>query len=241
MENAPESFGSSYERAAVGALLALAVALVVGWAFRVRAMRWSVALGRGARRRLPRVGPFLTLIVALSSPALAAERRSPASPGRDVGEVAPPWSATGGVPPPPPLVRTGASASPSVDGAIRARVRSSSQQMSRDADLERARELHPSRGRKDPGGEGRRAGRRSTSVRGAGTLHGGTNETQGEFPTRVVRPGDSLWGIAASIVDETDPAAIARVWPRIYRQNRALIGNDPNLVLPGQVLRLPHA
>lgn len=57
----------------------------------------------------------------------------------------------------------------------------------------------------------------------------------------VVGPGDTLWSLAA---DDLPPgatdAAISRHWQRIYRANRALIGPDPDLILPDQRLRLPR-
>lgn len=56
---------------------------------------------------------------------------------------------------------------------------------------------------------------------------------------RVAR-GDSLWRITARLLGETaDDAAIATAWPELYHQNRAVIGEDPGLILVGQVLTLP--
>jgi nucleoid-associated protein YgaU len=57
----------------------------------------------------------------------------------------------------------------------------------------------------------------------------------------VVRRGDSLWAIAARHLGPgaTD-AEVAAEWPRWYAANRATIGADPDLVLPGQVLRPPE-
>jgi nucleoid-associated protein YgaU len=62
----------------------------------------------------------------------------------------------------------------------------------------------------------------------------------------VVRSGDSLWRIAELILgDRTDGTVsssdIARFWPAVYEANRALIGEDPNLILPGQTLQIPEA
>ena len=58
----------------------------------------------------------------------------------------------------------------------------------------------------------------------------------------VVRPGDSLWSIAA---DRLGPAAaderIAVEWPRWWAANRELIGADPALINPGQRLTPPAA
>lgn len=57
----------------------------------------------------------------------------------------------------------------------------------------------------------------------------------------VVRPGDSLWRIAARLLApggaDPDVAAAARA---LYRANRPTIGPDPDLLLPGQHLRLPR-
>jgi nucleoid-associated protein YgaU len=55
-----------------------------------------------------------------------------------------------------------------------------------------------------------------------------------------VRAGDTLWTLAAV---QLGPLAtdleIAEHWPRWFQVNRAAIGNDPNLLLPGQILRAP--
>ncbi|TDW95490.1 LysM domain-containing protein [Kribbella pratensis] len=62
-------------------------------------------------------------------------------------------------------------------------------------------------------------------------------------PVRVVvRKGDSLWSIAARELGPRATAdAIAARWPDWYATNRQVIGNDPDLILPGQVLRIPPA
>lgn len=56
----------------------------------------------------------------------------------------------------------------------------------------------------------------------------------------VVKRGDSLWSIAARqlgpLASDVD---IARHWPRWYAANREVIGDDPGLIVPGQVLRPP--
>jgi nucleoid-associated protein YgaU len=58
----------------------------------------------------------------------------------------------------------------------------------------------------------------------------------------TVRPGDSLWAIAAhDLPIDADDAAITLRWQRIYRLNRTVVGPCPDLILPGQVLRLPPA
>jgi nucleoid-associated protein YgaU len=50
------------------------------------------------------------------------------------------------------------------------------------------------------------------------------------MPTYEVQPGDTLWGIAQSQCGD------GSVWPKIYHDNRWIIGNNPNLIRPGQVL-----
>ncbi|MEO6886740.1 MAG: LysM peptidoglycan-binding domain-containing protein [Jatrophihabitantaceae bacterium] len=58
--------------------------------------------------------------------------------------------------------------------------------------------------------------------------------------TVTVRPGDSLWTIAARRLGPgAAQAQIAAQWPRWYALNRAVIGTDPGLIRPGQVLQPP--
>jgi len=87
---------------------------------------------------------------------------------------------------------------------------------------------------------------------GGATAPGGaappTRSAGTELPghTYVVRTGDSLWRIAErTLSDRGDgtvtSADIARFWPVVYEANRALIGDDPNLIFPGQTLQMPEA
>lgn len=58
--------------------------------------------------------------------------------------------------------------------------------------------------------------------------------------TVVVRRGDTLWDLAARHLgpgSTTDD--VAEEWPRWYAANRATIGPDPDLILPGQELTVP--
>ncbi|MCF4122396.1 LysM peptidoglycan-binding domain-containing protein [Antribacter sp. KLBMP9083] len=64
----------------------------------------------------------------------------------------------------------------------------------------------------------------------------------GRPPTVVVVPGDTLWEIAAAHLGGSPPAAeIAEAVARWYAGNRAAVGADPDLILPGQTLRAPSA
>jgi nucleoid-associated protein YgaU len=56
----------------------------------------------------------------------------------------------------------------------------------------------------------------------------------------TVRPGDSLWSMAADRLGATPSAArIQAEWPRWYAANRRVIGTDPNLLQPGDRLLVP--
>jgi len=56
----------------------------------------------------------------------------------------------------------------------------------------------------------------------------------------VVRPGESLWSITARCLGPSASAAdIARTWPQLWHANRDAIGPHPDVLLPGQQLRLP--
>jgi hypothetical protein len=58
--------------------------------------------------------------------------------------------------------------------------------------------------------------------------------------TVLVRPGDTLWSLAARDLPADSPdARIAARWHAIYTANRSLIGPDPDVIVPGLRLRLP--
>jgi hypothetical protein len=69
--------------------------------------------------------------------------------------------------------------------------------------------------------------------------------TVGPLGVVVVRPGDTLWSIAATdladrgATESPAPADVAAYWPRVYALNRAVVGPDPAVIEPGQRLRLP--
>lgn len=83
-----------------------------------------------------------------------------------------------------------------------------------------------------PGGRGRPA-----AVRAA---------PPGRDLTVVVSSGDTLWALAARSLtggaegaEGAGPAAIDRRWRALYRANADRIGPDPDLIRPGQRLRVP--
>ncbi|GAB6936612.1 LysM peptidoglycan-binding domain-containing protein [Isoptericola variabilis] len=58
--------------------------------------------------------------------------------------------------------------------------------------------------------------------------------------TRVVLRGDTLWDIAArSLGGSPTDAEVLREVTRWHAENRDVIGADPDLLLPGQILRAP--
>jgi hypothetical protein len=63
----------------------------------------------------------------------------------------------------------------------------------------------------------------------------------GAVPRRevVVRPGDSLWSIAESLLGPgADDSEVTAAWHRLHRANRSRVG-DPDLIRPGQHLVVP--
>jgi hypothetical protein len=56
----------------------------------------------------------------------------------------------------------------------------------------------------------------------------------------IVRPGDTLWQIAARHLGPAPTEAqVAADWPRWYAANRSVIGDDPGFITPGTVLQAP--
>ncbi len=57
----------------------------------------------------------------------------------------------------------------------------------------------------------------------------------------TVRPGDSLWSIAAADLDPSaDTEDIDAAWRELYAANREVIGSDPDLIRPGLDLEQPE-
>jgi nucleoid-associated protein YgaU len=84
----------------------------------------------------------------------------------------------------------------------------------------------------------RRVGVPDRPAVGAGVRY--TDLRSGTARSVVVREGDTLWTLAARELGAgASEAAIVARWPEWYAANRAVIGPDPDLILPGQVLRVP--
>ena len=53
--------------------------------------------------------------------------------------------------------------------------------------------------------------------------------------TYTVKSGDTLWAIAKKHLGSGNR------WPEIYDKNRSVIGDNPDLIKPGQVLTIPES
>ena len=74
------------------------------------------------------------------------------------------------------------------------------------------------------------------AIAGPSMSAGADRETDNrpQYTTHTVVRGDTLWGIARQFLGNGNR------WPEIFERNRDQIQN-PNLIFPGQVLRLPPA
>jgi nucleoid-associated protein YgaU len=74
-----------------------------------------------------------------------------------------------------------------------------------------------------------------------GSQQGGTVAKKA-YTFRVAR-GDTLWNLAKQALNDTGRATsnanVARYVTRLYEHNSGVVGSDPNLILPGQVIVWP--
>ena len=77
------------------------------------------------------------------------------------------------------------------------------------------------------GGIDRESGRHAS--RGDGGARDAAAAAEGG--TYTVHPGDNLWAIA-------DAQNVPGGWPALYEANKGVVGDDPDLILPGQSLEL---
>lgn len=180
-------------------------------------LRWLLCGGRAL--------PLIGLTVAVATPSFARPRGHRPSVPMQLTPP-PPWSGSIGYPPPRLLVRTeaapssGATAHPGIHGRPSASPPTTERLFGRAG---------------QPSGDG--GGRREAMRRHPSGKKTASTGVCGD--RYVVAPGDALWSIAARALGTDEPRRVARYWPRIHRLNRAVIGSDPSLIYPGQVLRLP--
>ena len=75
----------------------------------------------------------------------------------------------------------------------------------------------------------------------AATRHQRDQTSDPEQDFVVVRPGDTLWELAGrDLPREAGDRAVAERVRDIHAANRAVIGADPDLIRPGQRLRMPR-
>jgi len=72
---------------------------------------------------------------------------------------------------------------------------------------------------------------------------GGGGDAPAAPRTVVVQQGDTLWSITDDLLGPApeDPALLASSWPLLHEANQGVIGEDPDLLVPGQVLTVPAA
>lgn len=62
--------------------------------------------------------------------------------------------------------------------------------------------------------------------------------------TWIVEAGDHLWAIAAETVADrtghTDDESVGAYWQRLIEANLHIVGDDPDLIHPGQIIELPE-
>lgn len=76
----------------------------------------------------------------------------------------------------------------------------------------------------------------------SGTSGAAGRSVDGPGAEVTVRQGDTLWDIAARhLGHQATDTDVAEEWPRWYAANRDLIGPDPDLIQPGQLLLAPPA
>lgn len=117
---------------------------------------------------------------------------------------------------------------------------------------------------KSPGAVGQKATRPTTDPAPAATATKPTKSLQSDKPTETmppsstarpanhpgatastsstvtVKPGDSLWAIAArQLGDKASDSEIDREWRRWYQANHNVVGANPNLIFPGMKLKAP--
>lgn len=70
---------------------------------------------------------------------------------------------------------------------------------------------------------------------------GGTTTTSPH--TVIVRSGDSLWSITDDLLGPgtTAAAQVSTSWPLLHEANHEVIGADPDLLIPGMELTVPHS
>jgi hypothetical protein len=201
---------------------------------------------RPAARPASKLLSLLGFAIVVTSAPAAGSRRAPVTPSRDARRAPePPWSGTSEFSPPRSLVRTG---HPALHARGPARgERLFPRQRARPGEDAEAILLYPPRPRGSRRHHAAEASSRSEREESRAQAYGwvlppaesGAPAEAACGQRYVVRVDDTLWDIAAAALETDDPRRIARFWPLIHWKNRAVVGPDPDLIRPGQVLELP--
>lgn len=216
----------------IGALAAVAVALpllrlaIAGTLYAIAVVSGHARLRAAAIRTLPRsahvIGSLVVGTAAVAAPALAAERAAAEEVGldRDGGP--------GGI--------TTVRSTPSLDragGLTAARTPASAPTGAPSTPA--------------PTAPTATAGRAAPHATAPGSTAAAsvdrpapTGQDGGAQVTRlyIVQVGDTLWDIAQQQLDQPTDAEVTETWKAIWRANRAVIGDDPALIHPGDRLDL---
>ena len=215
--------------------------------------RWTLSLSKLAAR--PGLMRFLvggSLVAALSTPSEAAARPGPLLTVTDTGPAA------ASVGPDTGAALTVADLGP---GAMRSRPAAAAVAVPDTAGAAlTVADLGPSRARAQPASEGPFTFP-SAEVRTAmtGVADSGAEVTTADnrpselrtaeaddpgAETWIVEAGDHLWAIAAETVADrtghTDDESVGAYWQRLIEANRHIVGDDPDLIHPGQIIELPE-
>ena len=74
-----------------------------------------------------------------------------------------------------------------------------------------------------------------SGVQSGGSSTAPSAPSRGAEETYTVKKGDSLSKIAKRVYGD------AQQWRKIYEANRDIVGDNPDLIHPGQTLKLPRA
>lgn len=200
---------------------------------------------------LARAATFLGCLLSTHTTPAAAQVSNAVPPSRSSLSAAPPWSGVSGGSP-RPLTRARVTPPPvrhRAIHAIHAENPSLTRLFPRAHEVLETKTARKAAMRRHPAGK---AARIDAAVpHPSGTARPGTesgapahvdktnrSQTPDCVKTARVRPGDSLWVIAASL---PAPAGDTRkLTGQIYELNRETIGSDPDLIFPGQRLVLPE-
>lgn len=207
-------------RAAVGLLGALVALRAAAWSLVAAAVCLADGTGRAARRaeaalraRAPVLARQLLVGAAGASLVLAPLPASAVTLSPDVAA------------PPPAAVAVGASATDVLAWPVAVAPRAAS--TSQPADPVASGRPHASKAPVTS------AARTPSGARKPSAEHGSSGVRV------VVRPGDTLWGLAAAALPSATDADLVAAWPVLHALNREAIGHDPDLLQPGTELRLP--